>query len=366
MTQLLTTSSPDAAPRRTSRNPFANLMATVKQEGLFARSYAYYWTLLITLTLVGAGLLTLSALIGDSWWQIAIAVGIALVMTQFGFLGHDAAHRQIFTSARWSDGVALVVANLFVGLGISWWKKKHTRHHGGPNKMGVDSDIDNGVVAFTPSDEQTRLGRWMRRRQVWFFFPIVSLVGLQMDVNSFKHLFARGEVKNRWLELALLTIHHAGMTIFAFWAMSPAIAITFLVVHKLVFGFYLGMVFATNHIGRPTVGPDVKIDFLRRQVLMSRNISGGPVVSFLMGGLNHQIEHHLFPSMSRPNLARVVPIVKDFCREQGIDYHATTLWQGYVEVARHIDEVGHGDIDMFECPIAAAMAPANHPSLMRA
>jgi hypothetical protein len=57
----------------------------------------------------------------------------------------------------------------------------------------------------------------------------------------------------------------------------------------------MGSSFAPNHIGMPLVSPKLKLDFLRRQVLMSRNISGGPPISVFMGGLNYQIEHHLFP-----------------------------------------------------------------------
>jgi fatty acid desaturase len=68
-------------------------------------------------------------------------------------------------------------------------------------------------------------------------------------------------------------------------------------VQLAVFGLYMGASFAPNHIGMPLVSPKLRLDFLRRQVLMSRNISGGPLISVFMGGLNYQIEHHLFPPM---------------------------------------------------------------------
>jgi hypothetical protein len=76
--------------------------------------------------------------------------------------------------------------------------------------------------------------------------------------------------------------------------------VAFLAVEVAAFGLYLGSSFAPNHIGMPLVSPKLKLDFLRRQVLMSRNISGGRFMSILMGGLNDQIEHHLFPSMGPP------------------------------------------------------------------
>ncbi|MDN5725947.1 MAG: acyl-CoA desaturase [Propionibacteriales bacterium] len=346
-------------PRRTSHlSDFTALTARIKSEGLLRRSYGYYWTMLIGLPLVLVGLGAVSVWLGDSWWQLAVAVGVAVVMAQFGFLGHDAAHRQIFVSGKWNERVAMILANLFVGLGIGWWQNKHSRHHAAPNKIGADPDIKTDVLVFTPQGLEERtsaVSRWMTGKQGWFFFPLLLLAGLQLHVNSFKHLFARGKVKNRALELTLLVVRHGGLITFAFLVMPPAIALSFLAVQLLAFGFYLGMAFAPNHIGRPIVPAGVKIDFLRRQVLMSRNISGGAGVSILLGGLNYQIEHHLFPSMSRTNLARTAPIVKEYCRKLEVEYHETSLPRAYVEVGRYINAVGRGGVDLWTCPLAASM-----------
>ena len=91
-----------------------------------------------------------------------------------------------------------------------------------------------------------------------------------------------------------------------------------------------GLSFAPNHIGMPLVSPKLKLDFLRRQVLMSRNISGGPPISVFMGGLNYQIDHHLFPSsMARPQLRKAQPLVVAYCAAQGVPYTRTTLCQSY-------------------------------------
>ena len=79
----------------------------------------------------------------------------------------------------------------------------------------------------------------------------------------------------------------------------------------------------------PIVPADSQVDFVRRQVVMSRNISGGPVVRFFMGGLENQVEHHLFPMMARPNLKRAQQIVREHCQQHGIPYTETTLRQSY-------------------------------------
>src|SRR5699024_3930776 len=88
-------------PRRERGNhlsDFTALTARIKAEGLLARSHGYYWATLIGLPLALAGIVVLSFFLGDTWWQMALAVAFALVMAQVGYLGHDAAHRQIFAS----------------------------------------------------------------------------------------------------------------------------------------------------------------------------------------------------------------------------------------------------------------------------
>jgi fatty acid desaturase len=113
------------------------------------------------------------------------------------------------------------------------------------------------------------------------------------------------------------------------------------------------MAFAPNHKGMPLVPKDARLDFLTRQVVMSRNIRGSRILDVAMGGLNYQIEHHLFPSMPRPHLRRAAPIVAEYCRERGVPYVATGLWESYGIVVRYINRVGLGERDPFECPVIA-------------
>ena len=98
---------------------------------------------------------------------------------------------------------------------------------------------------------------------------------------------------------------------------------------------------------------NLKVDFLRRQVLMSRNIRGGRFIDFAMGGLNYQIEHHLFPSMPRPNLKRAQAMVRAHCAEQGVTYTETTLLKSYGIVVRYLNAVGLRARDPFECPLVS-------------
>ena len=83
-------------------------------------------------------------------------------------------------------------------------------------------------------------------------------------------------------------------------------------------------------------------DYLRRQVLTSRNVTGGRALDLLLGGLNYQIEHHLFPSMPSPSLRRAQPLVRAFCAERGVTYVECGLVASYRRVLSHLDAVGRG------------------------
>jgi fatty acid desaturase len=103
----------------------------------------------------------------------------------------------------------------------------------------------------------------------------------------------------------------------------------------------------------PIVGPDEKLDFFAKQVRTSRNISGGVWASALMGGLNYQVEHHLFPNMPRPFLAKTRDIVRVHCQSVGVPYTETSLRAGYAAVIKHMHTVGLAARDPFSCPAAA-------------
>ena len=91
-------------------------------------------------------------------------------------------------------------------------------------------------------------------------------------------------------------------------------AFAFIGVQLAVFGIYMGASFAPNHKGMPIIPADAKLDFFSKQVLTSRNVSGGFWASALLGGLNYQVEHHLFPNMPRPHLAEAREIVREHAR----------------------------------------------------
>ena len=348
-----------AKPRGAMTNDYTDLARRVTESGLLRRRYGHYWTRLVGVPLVLAGTIAAFVMIGDTWWQLFMAAAFAVLFTQIAFLGHDAAHRQIFRSGRWNDWTSLIVGDLFIGMSYGWWQHKHTRHHANPNKIGSDPDIELPVISFTAEQVERRRGPvtgWLIAHQGWFFFPILLLEGIALHASSIRRVLAREPVQRRGFEIALLSVRLGGFATLVFFVLSPGIAFAFLGVQLGLFGFYMGMSFAPNHKGMPLVPKDVKLDFLRRQVLMSRNIRGGRMIDTAMGGLNYQIEHHLFPSMPRANLRRASSIISAYCVEHGVPYTQTGLIESYAIVVRYINRVGLGERDPFECPMIAQRA----------
>ncbi|MEO3868013.1 acyl-CoA desaturase [Nonomuraea sp. B12E4] len=333
---------PSLAPASARRgSDFARLSRRIAEEGLLDRRPGYY---AIRIGLVGglfAGSWALFAAVGDSWWQLPVAVLLAVAFAQVTLLAHDLAHGQIARSRRTSRIAGLLVGNLAVGLSYGWWMDKHTRHHANPNHEERDPDVAPDVLIWSERQAAAARGipRFIGRWQAFLFFPLLTLEGVNLKVASFRAL-RRPSLKSRKVEGLLLGGHVAAYLGALFLVLPPGRALLFLAVHQACYGVYLGCAFAPNHKGMPVLTSRDDLDFLRRQVLTSRNVRGGLLTDLALGGLNLQIEHHLFPSMPSANLRRARPIVRDHCRSLGVEYTECGLLESWGMALRHLHEVG--------------------------
>ena len=320
---------------------YSELSRRIKQAGLLRRRSAYYAAKIASTAVLLAAGWTAFLLLGDSWWQLVTAVFLAFAFTQIAFLGHDAGHRQIFGTRRANGLVGLVLGNLLIGVSYTWWVGKHNRHHSNPNHADLDPDVTIGALAFTAAQASDKRGlvRAVVRFQAYLFFPLLLLEAAHLHTASVKALLGGRERLDR-VEALLLLVHAAAYFAALLLVLSPLRAAVFLLVQQGLFGLYLGCCFAPNHKGMPMLEGGKEPDYLRRQVLTSRNVRGSRVVDFLMGGLNYQIEHHLFPSMPRPNLRRAQPLVRAFCAERGVSHSESGVFGSYREALRHLHEAG--------------------------
>jgi fatty acid desaturase len=350
-----------SATARLSKQPFTQtfteLAQAVRAKGLQGRRRGFYAMVFAALILALGGTATGMILLQSSWLQLLMAGALGIIFTQFAFLGHEASHRQIFESGQANDRSGRVLANAVVGISYSWWMNKHSRHHANPNKIGKDPDIEADTISFLEESAATRTGllAWITRRQGYLFFPLLLLEGLNLHLRSFRSLGSRSPIKGRWLEVGMLAARFAVYFGLIFWLLPFGMAWAFIGVQLGVFGLYMGASFAPNHKGMPVIPADVKLDFLNKQVRTSRNIAGGWWATLLMGGLNYQIEHHLFPSMPRPHLSAARTLVREYCRSSDVPYVEASLLSSYRTVIGYLNRVGLAARDPFDCPIASRL-----------
>lgn len=331
--------SSDALPQGTGS--YAELRQIIKDGGLLERQPGRALFRLIATDALLVLSVTLLLTVHVFWFQCLNALLLAFVTTQLGFNGHDAGHRQSFASTRINDLVGLIHGNLGIGMCFSWWLDKHNRHHSHPNELDTDPDINIPLLSFTEEDAARKRGalRFVAAHQALLFFPLLALVGLDLQRSSVGFIL-RGKARYPRTESLLMLAHVAGYLALVFVALPWPQALAFIAIHQLASGLYLGSVFAPNHKGMLITERACRLDFLPRQVLTARNVRGNAFIDMWYGGLNYQIEHHLFPTMARGHLAAARQIVRAYCAEHAITYHETGMARSYVEILSFLHEVG--------------------------
>jgi fatty acid desaturase len=321
---------------------FHALTLQVRTMGLLDRRPGYYRVKILLTILAFFAVWALFVVAGNSWTTLAVAPLAGIMFTQLAFIGHDAGHNQVFGTRRRNHLLGLTVGNALIGLSFGWWVPKHNAHHAHPNEMGRDPDIGEGAAPAPPdSPENSRgpLASWLARWQAPLFFPLMLLRSGGMHVLGIKRLLRRRDHASA-VEASLIMLHAALYLTVVLLVLSPLKALAFVAVQQAVFSLYLGISFAPNHKGMPIIESATQTGYARRQVITARNISGGPFTTFMLGGLNRQIEHHLFPSMPRPNLRQVQGLVRDFCAATDLGYREETFVDSFRQILHHLSDAG--------------------------
>jgi fatty acid desaturase len=327
---------------RPRTNQYAELKRLIKQKGLLDQQSSYFaGKMILTLGLLAVSL-TLLLILDNTWLQLLNAAYLAFVFVQISLLAHDFGHRQLSFRASWkNECLTLILGNLLLGVSRQWWIEKHNEHHGHPNQLDVDPDVDIPLLAFEEEQalDKRGLARFVVKYQAVLIFPLSLLQALSMHRSSIQFLIQK-KAKSAWAETLVMGAHFVLYFGLLFSVLEPLQALLFIAVHRGLFGLFMVSIFAPNHKAMPVLDRDSQLDFLRRQVLTSRNVIAHPITDFWYGGLNYQIEHHLFPRLPRNKLREAQPIIKDFCEEHSIAYHETGVLQSYREILQHLHEVG--------------------------
>ena len=333
--------SAEPITQRERDRDYLELKRRVTQAGLLDRQYIYYaWKIPSVIAMVAGSIVVMAMFSGVLWVQFLNAAFLALTFTNLGFLGLDAGHRQMFRKVRQNDWVLLGVGFL-TGMTPSWWQDKHNTHHRAPNQLDVDGDIEVSLFAFTEEQAlaMNGIGRLTVKHQAVLFYPLLMLTALSLLFGGIAYQIRKERMRYPIAEPVLVVAGLASYLAVIFILLGPWYGAAFIAVHRALGGIYMGSVFAPNHKGMPILEKEDEMDFLHQQVLTARDVQGSPLADFWYGGLNYQIEHHLFPNMPRNNLKSCQVIVRDFCAEKGIPYHETGVWQSHKEILGFLHEV---------------------------
>ncbi|PXF47473.1 Bifunctional delta 6-fatty acyl acetylenase/desaturase [Gracilariopsis chorda] len=275
------------------------------------------------------------------------ALLMALFWQQCGWLAHDFLHHQVFVNRGINNLFGLLIGNIFQGFSVSWWKNKHNHHHAVPNvtdaPSGGDPDIATMPILFwseklVEGEDLDKLPRWMLRNQATLYWPILCMARTSWVMQS---LLYQATAPNPHvtsyilyvLEVLGLATHHV-----LFLLLVKKIAITGSIANALLFmfasqalgGVLLGVVFAVGHNAMDVLTIDElrAVDFIRLQVRTTRNVSPHWFTDWFTGGLNYQIEHHIFPTVPRHHLPKLAKILRAFCAKHEIPYASETLIEG--------------------------------------
>lgn len=325
---------------------YKKLRDQVEAAGLFAPTYIRYRAY-CTLALSLLAACAVALIVAPFWWERVILLPIltTFVVVQLEYMAHDSGHREVFPGDERSNVQFLLMLTCLVGISGDWWTAAHNAHHTHPNHEIEDPNLRVGILSFSKLQWLSKgpIGRFFVRYQAWYYPVIVGFETIMMRVDSFQHIFGRKH-KLWYMELFGMGVYFATNIAFL-WLVLGWEAIPFSVLHQLSLGFYLGVVFAPNHKGMRVIHKGEQVSFLEEQLTTTRNVRPGWLIDFLTGGLNYQVEHHLFPEIPRFRLGQVRKIVKPFCEQHNLYYFETSLWESYKRMFRAFTESGRGKED---------------------
>jgi fatty acid desaturase len=357
-------------PRSASGRPVPlldELRAEIRQRGLDRRRAAPVVRALALHTLLLVAATVGYVAIEAPWYRAICVLLIAVAHIGVGCHTHTAAHHAA-SERRWlNTALTRYGYPFFNGLAATWWAyKHHTLHHPAPNVVGVDHDIDLSPYFALTRDELARsrgLRRAFYRLQVLALPLALALNFVNFVGQGLRHAVVHRRERAARIDLLLIALH------LAVFVALPAVWLGWggaLWLHALRcagVGVAMFLVFAPGHFPAEAACVATRpapADFARLQIAASANFRVGPVGRFVCGGLERQIEHHLFPSVSPSHYPALAPLVREACARHGLPYHETS-WDRAVLRALAVFAVPKPVAPDLDAALAPQPQPASTP-----
>ena len=314
------------------------VQARIREQGIRERDVPRMY--LKTAVVLGSFALSYLALVfwAATWWQaLPLALLLGFATAEIGFnIQHDGGHRA-YSERAWVNKLMAMTLDLVGGSSYVWRWKHAVFHHMFVNLAGHDTDIELGIFGrLAPEQPRRAIYRW----QQWYLWPLYGVMAIKwhfyddfrdvltgrMGSNRFPRprgwdlvLFVGGKLTFLMLAFGLPLLFHPFWTVVLFYVISVAVtgvvlAVVFQLAHAVEEARFNQPTPGTTRMADPWAVHQVgaTVDFARDDRL----------VSWLVGGLNFQIEHHLFPCMSHVNYPAIADVVEETCKEFGVPYSA--------------------------------------------
>jgi delta8-fatty-acid desaturase len=352
---------------------FRLLTKKMEQAGLFETDYTFYYKKMAIYTglfsLILAGVLlserplvhALSgALLGVFWQQMA-------------FIGHDLGHNAITHNRIYDSLIGLFVGNFCTGISIGWWKRSHNVHHIATNSCTYDPDIQHlPVFAVDPVLVTTKLfstyanmylplsdvAHVLVKYQHWLYYPVMAFARFNLYVQSLLHIFRLSYYGSAGDLIWRQDLQMASLAGFWTWLLALTLSlptwesrILFFLPAHVVAGI-LHVQITLSHFPMETYTgvtyDDSSNGFLRTQLATTLDVDCSTLMDWFHGGLQFQVEHHLWPRLPRHNLRRVREILESFCKEHELVYNHASFFKANCMVVDTLKETAKSTKDFSE------------------
>ncbi|TKY57979.1 Delta(8)-fatty-acid desaturase 2 [Spatholobus suberectus] len=323
---------------------YRKLFSDLSALGLFDRK-GHTTLLLLSLILAFLSLSVAAVLLSRSaCLRVLSGALVGFTWIQSGWIGHDSGHYVVMSDRRLNRVAQLLSGNVLAGISIAWWKWNHNAHHIACNSLDFDPDLQHlpfFVVSSRLFNSITsrfygrrmsfdRFARFLVSYQHWTFYPVMCFARINLFAQSFLLLFSRRKVENRIVEL---------LGLLAFWVWYPLLVsclpswwerVLFVVLSFSVTGIQ-HVQFCLNHFSSKVyLGPPNGRDWVEKQTGGTLDVGCSAWMDWFHGGLQFQVEHHLFPRLPRCHLRKIAPLVRDLCKKHNLPYNCVSFWKANV------------------------------------
>jgi len=314
--------NPPPAPTQAALN-FRKFRAELAAEGYFERNV--FWELFYALSVyVMAAAGTYLCFTGH---PILATIMLGFCMQQAGWIGHDYTHGR----GRGCEWVSYLISGPINAFSRAWWSNKHNTHHCFTNYIGVDADIDNDPVfhLFFPNPEDDT---FFRKMQHWYFVPVASVLFVSWRVQSLQYAIkARNYLELLAMAANYLWLYSLGwqVALGCIYLSGGLVAVIVTVTHQSEEMIDPAALEAAKTAGSDQVTPSTVTDtllpsaysFVEGQFATTRDaLTSDFFTEWLWGGMQYQLEHHLFPIMPKYYYAQIKPRVEKFAKDNGLSY----------------------------------------------